>query len=81
MGSTTGRKNAKIIQIDSDHRMLGLVKQISVGIVGDAKEAAKALPYRLANRKLAAAANRRERRRTIKAEKDAWEKELDALDA
>ena len=34
-------KNAKIIQVDSDHRMLGLVKQISVGIVGDAKEAAK----------------------------------------
>ena len=26
-------KNAKIIQVDSDHRMLGLVKQISVGIV------------------------------------------------
>ena len=50
-------KNAKIIQIDSDHRMLGLVKQISVGIVGDAKEAAKALSYRLANRKLASSAN------------------------
>ncbi len=46
-------KNAKIIQVDTDHRMLGLVKQISVGIVGDAKEAAKALSYRLANRKLA----------------------------
>ena len=30
-------KNAKIIQVDTDHRMLGLVKQISVGIVGDAK--------------------------------------------
>ena len=26
-------KNAKIIQVDSDHRMLGLVKQISVGVV------------------------------------------------
>ena len=43
-------KGARIIQVDSDHRMLGLVKQISVGIVGDAKEAAKALSYRLANR-------------------------------
>ena len=70
-------KNAKIIQVDSDHRMLGLVKQISVGIVGDAKEAAKALSYRLANRKLAASANADERKKTIKAEKDAWEKELD----
>ncbi len=70
-------KNAKIIQVDSDHRMLGLVKQISVGIVGDAKEAAKALSYRLANRKLAASANADERKKKIKAEKDAWEKELD----
>jgi sulfoacetaldehyde acetyltransferase len=35
-------KNAKIIQVDTDHRMLGLVKQISVGVVGDAKEAEKA---------------------------------------
>lgn len=71
-------KNAKIIQVDTDHRMLGLVKQISVGVVGDAKEAAKALSYRLANRKLACAATADERRKTIKAEKDAWEKELDS---
>jgi sulfoacetaldehyde acetyltransferase len=69
-------KNAKIIQIDSDHRMLGLVKQISVGIAGDAKEAAKSLSYRLANRKLNCSANADERRKRIKAEKDAWEKEL-----
>ena len=33
-------KNAKIIQVDADHRMLGLVKQISVGVCGDAKAAA-----------------------------------------
>ncbi len=59
-------KNAKIIQVDSDHRMLGLVKQISVGIVGDAKAAAKSLTYRLANRKLAAAANADERMKEIK---------------
>lgn len=71
-------KGAKIIQVDADHRMLGLVKQISVGIAGDAKEAAKALSYRLANRRLAAAENAAERRKTIKAEKDAWERELDA---
>jgi sulfoacetaldehyde acetyltransferase len=70
-------KTAKIVQIDTDHRMLGLVKQISVGIVGDAKEAAKALSYKLANRKLASAANAEQRKKTIKAEKDAWEKELD----
>lgn len=71
-------KNAKIIQIDTDHKMLGLVKQISVGIAGDAKEAAKALSYRLANRKLACSENAEERRKRIRTEKDAWEKELDA---
>jgi sulfoacetaldehyde acetyltransferase len=71
-------KTAKIIQIDTDHRMLGLVKQISVGIVGDAKEAAKALSYRLANRKLACSDNAKERLETIRREKEAWEAELDS---
>src|SRR5438876_161491 len=70
-------KNAKIIQVDSDHKMLGLVKQISVGIVGDARETAKALSYRLANRKLVSSATSAVRMRAIKAEKEAWEKELD----
>ena len=36
-------KNAKIIQIDVDAKMLGLVKPISVGINGDARAAAAAL--------------------------------------
>jgi hypothetical protein len=36
-------KDAKIIQIDADNTMLGLVKKISVGICGDAKAAAIAL--------------------------------------
>ena len=71
-------RNAKIIQVDTDHRMLGLVKQISVGVVGDAKETAKALQYRLANRKLASAANAAERLKTVAAEKDEWEKELES---
>jgi sulfoacetaldehyde acetyltransferase len=70
-------KHAKIIQVDSDPRMLGLVKEISVGIAGDAREAAKALQYRLANRKLEGAAAAETRRKKIKAEKDAWEAELD----
>ena len=51
--------------------MLGLVKQISVGIVGDAREAAKALAYRLANRRLDSSANAKERLATIAAEKRA----------
>ena len=70
-------KNAKIIQIDADNKMLGLVKKISVGICGDAKEAAIALTKRLAGRTLASDATKAERAKTIAAEKAAWEKELD----
>src|SRR5256885_434909 len=40
-------KNAKIIQVDSDHRMLGLVKPITVGVCGDAKPAAADMLNRL----------------------------------
>ncbi len=69
-------RQAKIIQVDSDHRVLGLVRQIAVGIVGDAREAAKALQYKLANRKVAGAANRSERLKRIETEKAAWEEEL-----
>jgi sulfoacetaldehyde acetyltransferase len=69
-------KNAKIIQVDSDYRMLGLVKKISVGICGDAKAAARALHHRLANRDVAARKNAAERMKTVKTEKDDWEKEL-----
>ena len=69
-------KNAKIIQIDADHKMLGLVKKISVGICGDAKAAAVALGQRLANRKLASDATKAQRADTVATEKAAWEKEL-----
>ena len=70
-------KNAKIIQVDADHKMLGLVKKISVGICGDAGAAAKALTARLADRKLTSDATRDARAKEIQAEKEAWEKELD----
>ncbi len=70
-------KHAKIIQIDADHKMLGLVKKISVGICGDAKAAAVALTERLAGRTLACDASREDRAGQIAAEKAAWEKELD----
>ena len=70
-------KQAKIIQIDTDPRMLGLVKPISVGIHGDARAAAAALIERLKTRPLAAAANRGDRIAKINAEKRAWETELD----
>jgi sulfoacetaldehyde acetyltransferase len=70
-------KNAKIIQIDADNKMLGLVKKISVGICGDAKAAAIALTQRLANKTLVCDATKAERAKTIAAEKASWEKELD----
>ena len=70
-------QDAKIIQVDADHRMLGLVKKVSVGICGDAKAAAASLLARLDGKTLACDANREERAASIKFEKDSWEKELD----
>ena len=70
-------KNAKIIQIDADNKMLGLVKKISVGICGDAKAAATALVRRLDGKTLACDATKAERADKIASEKAAWEKELD----
>ncbi|AOB31509.1 sulfoacetaldehyde acetyltransferase [Bordetella sp. H567] len=70
-------KDAKIIQIDADHKMLGLVKKITVGICGDAKAAAKALMTRLQGKTLACDATKAQRADEIAGEKAAWEKELD----
>lgn len=71
-------KNAKIIQIDADPKMLGLVKKISVGICGDARAAAIALCSRLKGKTLACHGNRNARLATVAKERKAWEKELDA---
>ena len=70
--------NAKIIQVDADPRMLGLVRPISVGINGDARAAAAALVARLRGKTLACQQNKAERDAAIKSEKAAWEKELGA---
>ena len=69
-------KDAKIIQIDADNKMLGLVKKISVGICGDAKAAAIALTDRLANRTLVCDTTVAERKDKLANEKAAWEQEL-----
>jgi sulfoacetaldehyde acetyltransferase len=69
--------NAKIIQIDADNKMLGLVKKISVGICGDAKSSAIALTDLLRDRTLNCDNNLDDRSEIIRAEKKAWEKELD----
>jgi sulfoacetaldehyde acetyltransferase len=70
-------KDAKIVQVDADAHMLGLVKPISVGICGDAGAAAAELVKRLSGQSLACQQNKAERDATIKAEKAAWEKELE----
>jgi sulfoacetaldehyde acetyltransferase len=70
-------KHAKIVQVDADPKMLGLVKAISVGLCGDAKSAARALADRLRGKTLASTANRDDRLAKVKAEKAAWETELD----
>ncbi|MFM7598339.1 MAG: sulfoacetaldehyde acetyltransferase [Actinomycetota bacterium] len=69
-------KNAKIIQVDADSDQIGLVKKVTVGICGDAKEAAEALLERIDGRTLACDATKEQRAADIKAEKDAWEAEL-----
>ncbi len=71
-------KDAKIIQVDADHKMLGLVKKISVGINGDAAQTAQALLDRLQDRTLTCDANADERMAAMHAEKDSWEAELDS---
>jgi sulfoacetaldehyde acetyltransferase len=67
---------AKIIQVDADRTMLGLVKRITVGICGDAKASAAALSARLAGRTLACDATREQRLERMWAEREAWENEL-----
>jgi len=69
-------RDAKIIQVDVDQRMLGLVKPISVGICGDARAAADSLLRRLRGLDAACLRNREQRLAEIRAQKDAWEQEL-----
>lgn len=68
-------KGAKVIQVDVDHRVLGLSKRVSLGIVADAKEFAAGLlgvimavdPKRKANAA---------RKKDVAAEKGIWDEEL-----
>ena len=69
-------KDAKIIQIDADHKMLGLVKKISVGICADAKACAIALTDMLKDVTLASDATREQRMADMAKEKESWEAEL-----
>ena len=61
--------------------MLGLVKQISVGIMGDARQATEEILERMKtlNLSIAAHGNRDARMADLKKEKDAWDDELDTI--
>lgn len=67
-------KNAKIIQVDADPRMLGLVKKVSIGICGDARLAAVELLERL--KALGKFTSNKARLTEIQKEKQAWAQEL-----
>jgi sulfoacetaldehyde acetyltransferase len=67
-------KTAKIIQVDADSRMLGLVKKVSIGICGDARLAAVELLERL--KALGKLTPNKARLAEIQKEKQAWAHEL-----
>ena len=67
-------QEAKIIQVDADHRTLGLVKKVSLAIQGDARLAAQGLLKRLKAR----GARKPDKARLVEVqqEKEAWAAEL-----
>lgn len=74
-------EKAKVIQVDSDQRVLGLVKPVTVPIHGDAAGAARELLERLraAPDSPACLANSESRLEQVAAEKATWEEELDSI--
>ncbi len=67
-------KKAKLIQVDSDHRMLGLTRPATVAVCGDARAAADAILALLKKEKISGG---EARRKIVAKEKAAWESELD----
>ncbi len=70
--------NARLIQVDADPKVLGLVKKTAVTVNGDAREAADALVLRIRGRTLKR--NKDEIARIVQAEKQAWAAELASWD-
>jgi sulfoacetaldehyde acetyltransferase len=70
--------NAKIIQVDINPDRIGLTKDVTVGIVGDAKKVAETLLANLGDN--AGDAGRAERTATIAKTKSAWAQELTSMD-
>jgi sulfoacetaldehyde acetyltransferase len=74
-------ENVKLIQVDSDQRVLGLVKSMTVGVRGDAEASARSLLERLQARSKqpACIATAAERLEQLAVEKADWEQELDSI--
>ena len=71
-------KDAKIIQVDLNPDRIGLTKNVTVGIVGDAKKVAEGIMANLADG--AGDAGREDRKNLISKTKSAWAQELTSLD-
>jgi sulfoacetaldehyde acetyltransferase len=73
-------ENARVVQVDADHRVLGLVRAVSVGIHGDAKATSRELLARLrSGERVRCLANASERLGELERQRAAWEHELDEL--
>ena len=71
-------KDAKIIQVDINPDRIGLTKDVTVGIIGDARKVADELLLNLSDH--AGEANRADRKATIAQTKSAWAQELSSMD-
>ncbi len=67
--------NAKIVQVDIDHRVIGLSKKVDLGIVADARQFAGRLLERIKAKDPARKPDR-EKLEEIQKEKDTWAEEL-----
>lgn len=68
-------QNAKVIQVDIDHKVLGLSQKVELGVVADAAEFARELLTILKESKSGLIPNK-ERIADVKKEKEIWDKEL-----
>jgi sulfoacetaldehyde acetyltransferase len=74
-------ENAAVVQVDSDHRVLGLTKDVAVGIHGDAGAAATEILQRLRERgdAVVSLSSQAQRVAEVEAQRKQWEAELDQL--
>jgi sulfoacetaldehyde acetyltransferase len=76
-------EKARVVQVDADHRVLGLVRSVEVGVHGDARAAAVELLRRLRamEAQVRCRANAGARLAELEARRKEWESELDQLSA